>query len=180
MTMLTGIEILERMALNQIKIEPFDDRHVNPNSVNLTLHPELEMFGPWRQLHMKQDAEGQKITIDPVEGHLLLPGHLYLGRTNEYTETRDLIPILEGRSSSARLGICVHQTGGFGDVGFCGTWTLEITCVVPVRIFPNVAICQISYVEPVGDTSLVYKGKYQGQVDVVRSRLHTELNQPNV
>ncbi|MFR1945037.1 MAG: dCTP deaminase domain-containing protein [Faecalimonas umbilicata] len=46
--------------------------------------------------------------------------------------------MLEGRSSTGRLGLFIHVTAGFGDVGFAGYWTLEIFCVQPIRIYPNV------------------------------------------
>lgn len=63
----------------------------------------------------------------------------------EYTETHKFVPMLEGRSSVGRLGISIHSTAGFGDIGFCGYWTLEISCVQPVRIYSGVDICQIYY-----------------------------------
>ena len=81
----------------------------------------------------------------PEEGLILEPGVLYLGRTMEYTKTHKFVPMLEGRSSVGRLGISIHSTAGFGDIGFCGYWTLEISCVQPVRIYPGVEICQIYY-----------------------------------
>jgi dCTP deaminase len=40
--------------------------------------------------------------------------------------------MIEGRSSIGRLGLFVHVTAGFGDVGFCGYWTLEMFAVQPV------------------------------------------------
>ena len=46
--------------------------------------------------------------------------------------------MIEGRSSVGRLGLFVHVTAGFGDVGFCGYWTLEMFAVQPVRIYPGV------------------------------------------
>lgn len=95
-------------------------------------------------LDMKQEMKLhiQKI---PEEGYVLQPGVLYLARTMEYTETHKFVPMLEGRSSVGRLGISIHSTAGFGDIGFCGYWTLEISCVQPVRIYAGVEICQIYY-----------------------------------
>ena len=95
-------------------------------------------------LDMKRN---QHLVIEkiPKEGFILEPGVLYLARTMEYTETHKFVPMLEGRSSVGRLGISIHSTAGFGDIGFCGYWTLEISCVQPVRIYPGVEICQIYY-----------------------------------
>ena len=74
------------------------------------------------------------------EGFVLQPGVLYLGVTEEYTETHNAVPFLEGKSSIGRLGIDIHATAGKGDVGFCNTWTLEISCVHPVRVYPGMPI----------------------------------------
>ena len=52
--------------------------------------------------------------------------------------------MIEGRSSIGRLGLFVHVTAGFGDVGFCGYWTLEMFAVQPVRIFAGVASARSS------------------------------------
>ena len=59
--------------------------------------------------------------------------------------------MIEGRSSVGRLGLFVHVTAGFGDVGFCGFWTLEMFAVQPVRVYPGVPICQIFYHEIHGE-----------------------------
>ena len=95
-------------------------------------------------LDMKQNMRLVTQRI-PEEGFVLQPGILYLARTMEYTKTDKFVPMLEGRSSVGRLGISVHSTAGFGDIGFEGYWTLEISCVQPVRIYSGVEICQIYY-----------------------------------
>ena len=77
---------------------------------------------------MKKDNPIRKINI-PDDGLLLEPNKLYLGRTVEYTRTDKFIPMLEGRSSTGRLGLFIHVTAGFGDVGFAGYWTLEMFCI---------------------------------------------------
>lgn len=91
---------------------------------------------------------------------MLEPGRLYLGRTVEYTKTDGFVPMLEGRSSVGRLGVYIHVTAGFGDIGFSGYWTLEIQCVQPVRIYPGIEICQIYYHTIEGDYEKYGKGKY--------------------
>ena len=137
---LSGKEIINRQG-KDIVIDPFDENQVNPNSYNLRLHNELlEYDSPI--LDMKKENSGTKIII-PEEGLLLESNKLYLGRTIEYTETNNFIPMLEGRSSVGRLGLFVHITAGFGDVGFKGYWTLEIFCVQPVKIYSGIEICQI-------------------------------------
>ena len=165
---LTGPEIQKR--LNQdITITPFDQKLLNPNSYNLRLANELLVYTEM-PLDMKKDNPVEKLVIPP-EGLLLEPGKLYLGRTVEFTETRNLVPMLEGRSSIGRLGLYVHVTAGFGDVGFAGFWTLELHCVQPIRIYAGVSICQIFYHSVEGDIIEYKSGKYQGNQGVQSSRL---------
>ena len=115
--------------------------------------------------------------IIPEEGLLLESSKLYLGRTVEYTETHNLIPMLEGRSSVGRLGLFVHVTAGFGDVGFKGYWTLEIFCVQPIKIYPNIEICQIFYHSIDGDYTSYEGGKYQANQDIQTSMLHKDFEE---
>jgi len=109
----------------------------------------------------------------PEDGMILWPGILYLGRTVEVIGSSKFVPIVEGRSSVGRLGIHVHVTAGFCDIGFRGTITLEIHVVHPVRIYPNIPICQAYFLRPEGEIEL-YKGRYQDQVDPTPSRFGIE------
>ena len=170
--LLTGNEIKSRMG-KDIVIEPYDERRINPNSYNLRLHNELVVYDG-STLDMKKANKVSKIII-PEEGFVLQPGKLYLGRTIEYTATDNLAPMLEGRSSIGRLGISVHATAGVGDVGFKGTWTLEISCIQPVIIYPDIEICQIIYHTIEGDSSIKYHGKYLGQEAPKESSMYEEL-----
>lgn len=108
----------------------------------------------------------------PETGYVLRPGVLYIGRTVERTATEKYIPMLNGRSSGGRLGISIHVCAGFGDIGFDGTWTLEITVVEPVIIYPNVEIAQVSYFTPCGSIGRKYRGRYYGQTDATASRFY--------
>lgn len=175
--MLTGKEIIDRVNSGDIYIDGFDKTKVNPNSYNLTLSDKLKVYtlrkymdGTIIPLDMAKDNPTEDIYINS-NGIVLEPGILYLGSTNEYTACKNLIPCIDGRSSIARLGICVHVTAGFGDIGFRGKWTLEITVVHPVRIYANCEICQIYYEEPTGNTSIQYNGKYQNQKDTMASKM---------
>lgn len=169
---LSGKEILAHMG-QEIVIEPFDPEKINPNSYNLTLHNELLVYEN-DVLDMKKPNSTQKIHI-PEEGLLLEPGKLYLGRTKEYTRTDQYVPMLEGRSSIGRLGLFIHVTAGFGDIGFAGYWTLEIFCVQPVRIYPDVEICQIYYHTIEGEYNRYVSGKYQNNTGIQPSLLYRDF-----
>jgi dCTP deaminase len=63
----------------------------------------------------------------------------------------------------------VHVTAGFCDLGFRGTITLEIHVIHPIRVYPNIPICQAYFLKPQGVIEL-YNGRYSGQVDPTPSR----------
>jgi dCTP deaminase len=157
-----------------IIIEPFAQANLNPNSYNLTLHNELLVYEEV-VLDMRRPNRVRRIIIPP-HGLTLQPNQLYLGRTVERTETHNLVPMIEGRSSIGRLGLFVHVTAGFGDVGFCGYWTLEMFAVQPVRIYPGVGICQIFYHDIRGPI-VEYSAKYQHNTDIQPSLLYKEFPQ---
>jgi dCTP deaminase len=77
----------------------------------------------------------------------------------EYTETHQHVPFLEGKSSTGRLGIDIHATAGKGDVGFSNTWTLEISCTQPVKIYQGMPIGQLIYFVVEGDIETTYETK---------------------
>lgn len=170
---LSGDEIQRRQGTD-IVIDPFDPARLNPNSYNLTLHDEVLVYEEI-VLDMRKPNRVERITIPP-EGLILNPNQLYLGRTCERTETHNLVPMIEGRSSIGRLGLFVHVTAGFGDVGFCGYWTLEMFAVQPVKIYPGVPICQIFYHQIHGDITEYKSNKYQHNRDIQPSMLFKELN----
>lgn len=169
---LSGKEIQKRLG-KDIFIEPFNPDQLNPNSYNLRLHDQLLVYEE-KVLNMKKENRARMITI-PEEGLMLEPNRLYLGRTREYTRTENLVPMLEGRSSIGRLGLFIHVTAGFGDVGFAGYWTLEIYCIQPVIIYPDVEICQIYYHTIEGDFEKYSSGKYQNNTGIQPSLLYKDF-----
>lgn len=232
--MLSGLEIKRQIELGNIKIEPFNEKQLNPNSYNIKLGNHLKIYettkyGPeyisqlvtekleplWnefnlqygdlssqelydasyngvrddfikeledkrslytkeivRQIALDPKKDNKVIDIEiPEEGFILMPGILYLGTTEEYTETYGFIPNIDGRSTTGRLGIEIHRTAGFGDNGFCGKWTLEITVTHPVIVYTGMEIGQLYYEVIDGDDSMKYHGKYQNQNDVEQARV---------
>ena len=167
--LLTHPDILKAIAAGQIVIDPFDPARLGPNSYDLRIADELVTYQEV-VLDVRRPPKIQRQQIGP-EGFLLKPGTLYLARTVEYTETHGLIPFIDGRSSTGRLGLSIHVTAGRGDLGFCGRWTLELHVVEPLRIYSDTPICQIYYMQASDPTGPTYAGKYQNSRDVVPSRL---------
>lgn len=169
---LTGNEIIKRLN-KDIFIEPFDIARVNPNSYNLSLANELLVYTN-EILDPKVKNDTKAITI-PEEGYVLEPGKVYLARTNEYTKTFNLVPMLIGRSSLGRLGLAVHVTSGFGDVGFCGYWTMQLVPVQKIKVYPDMKICQIFYHTVCGDTEEYSSDKYQNSKKIMSSQIYKEF-----
>lgn len=159
---LTARQIVEEVQHGNILIKPFLEKRVGANSYDVSLARNLLRVTS-SVLDLKKPYATELIEI-PDEGYVLEPGEFYLGVTDEWTYTHKFVPILEGRSTAARYNLVIHQTAGFGDIGFGGHWTLEITVTKPTRIYPHVRIGQI-YFEPITDTSpnYTYQGKYKNE-----------------
>lgn len=169
---LSGDEIQRRFG-DQILLDPFDPKRINPNSYDLSLHHELLVYEEV-VLDAAMPNRYRRIEI-PAEGITLQPNMLYLGRTVEHTETHNLVPVLQGRSSFGRLGLYVNPGGSLGHSGYCGTWTLEMHCVQPVRIYAGMQICQIYYMELSGHCNAYCSDKYQHSRDIQPSLIYREL-----
>jgi len=195
--MLTKAAILDNLHNENIRITPFDPKLLNPNSYNVRLGPELLVYRvayskwyhrlAWKRfptiashlgfpkphLDVREENDTEMVKI-PKEGLVIEPGFLYLGRTVERTYCKKHVPLYEGRSSTARLGLESHICGGFGDVGFDGTWTLEIRCTHPIRIYAGMEIGQIAFMQSKGEVvpygSAEFRSRYQGQLEVTPSK----------
>jgi dCTP deaminase len=149
--------ILEAIEKGSIVIDPYNEACLGTNSYDVHLSKYLAVYEA-RELDAKKHNKIVEIII-PEEGIVLQPGTLYLGATVEYTETHEHVPFLEGKSSVGRLGIDIHATAGKGDVGFCNNWTLEISCVQPVRVYAGMPIGQLIYFKVDGEIRNMYNKK---------------------
>lgn len=154
---LSDKKILRAIEAGSIVIEPFRRECLGTNSYDVHLGKYLAVYKD-EILDAKKHNKIDEIVI-PKEGYVIRPGILYLGVTEEYTETHNSVPFLEGKSSIGRLGIDIHATAGKGDVGFCNKWTLEISCIHPVRIYAEMPIGQLIYFNVDGDIENYYNKK---------------------
>jgi len=154
---LSDKRILKEIDKGTIIIEPFKRESLGTNSYDVHLGKYLATYKS-RVLDAKQHNEIEHFEI-PKDGFVLHPGTLYLGVTLEYTETHGHVPFLEGKSSTGRLGIDIHATAGKGDVGFCNTWTLEISAAQPVKIYAGMPIGQLIYFVVEGNIETMYNTK---------------------
>ena len=139
---LTDKTINDEISEGNIVIEPFNPENLGTNSYDLTLSNTLVLYTE-RVLDVRKKNPSTPIII-PDEGIILQPGIVYLASTVEYTETLKHVPIIQGKSSLGRLGLAVHVTAGFGDVGFKGHWTLELLTVQPLKIYAGMKIAQLT------------------------------------
>ncbi|MGW6913304.1 dCTP deaminase [Kitasatospora sp. NPDC054939] len=164
---LTGPEIIESARDGRISISPFNRDQVNPNSYNVCLGETLvtytdEVIDAYR-------PNSTDVTKMDADGFVLRPDELYLGHTVEEVGSDAFVPLLFGRSSVGRLGLFVEITAPIGDIGFHGQWTLMLSPVRPLRVYPGMKIGQIMFFDTLGDIE-PYSGKYQGAVGPQESR----------
>lgn len=154
---LTGPEIQRQVELGKIQISPFRPEQVNPASYDLRLGDEFLMYAA-KFLDAKKDNPTipGKILDD---GFWLHPGRLYLMHTIEVIGTRDFVIVIDGKSSIGRLGITVHLTAGYGDPGFFGQYTLEVSVIHPVRVYAGMRFCQARFHTVQGELAQ-YNGNY--------------------
>lgn len=187
--MLADSLILENLKNGNIIIEGFKIEHLNPNSVDLTLAPELKSYiRPTIKCHINKAPEwvvrtGQchfhdetmieyEIPIDPrkenlthsfitpEEGFVLVPGEVYLYACNERIGVKPgYAAKVEGKSSLGRLGLKIHLTAGYIDSGFEGSLVLELETSRPFIVYPNMKICQIEFHKVEGEVLEPYGAK---------------------
>ncbi len=165
---LSDTRIREELKAGRLVIRPFRDESLGTNSYDVHLGPWLSVY-TGGGLDARKPNPVREFRIPP-EGHVLLPGQLYLGITQEYTETHGYVPFLEGKSSVGRLGIDIHSTAGKGDEGFCNYWTLEMSVKLPVRIYAGMPIGQLIYFEISGAVARSYSEKKSAKYRAVSNR----------
>jgi len=165
---LSDKKIRQSIEDGTIVIEPFIPDCLGTNSYDVHLSKYLAVYKN-RVLDAKKHNSIEELII-PDEGFIIAPGTLYLGATIEYTETHNSVPFLEGKSSVGRLGIDIHATAGKGDVGFCNNWTLEISCIQPVRIYSGMPIGQLIYFAVEGDIQNYYNKKENAKYNKVSNK----------
>ncbi len=154
---LSDTKILAEMRRGRIVIRPFRRAGLGTNSYDVHLGPYLAVYTEGA-LDARADNPVEEFRI-PEGGVVLVPGQLYLGVTEEYTETHGFVPFLEGKSSVGRLGIDIHSTAGKGDEGFCNYWTLEMSVKLPVRVYAGMPVGQLIYFEISGPVARSYGNK---------------------
>jgi dCTP deaminase len=163
MSILSGAAIEAAVRDGKIIIEGFDPKHLNPASYDLTLGATVGVYEDGL-LDSKRENAYSTNGYDTEWGIALRPGRLYLMHTVEHIGSKTLVSVIDGKSSIGRLGICVHLTAGYGDPGFFGQYTLEVTCVREVIVYPGMRFAQVRFhtMELGGLEPTQYEGNYVG------------------
>jgi dCTP deaminase len=163
---LTGSEIIQQVKLKRITIDPFHETSVNPNSYNFSLGRSLKFYD---EAVLDPRRPNRVISVDMDEaGFVLRPDRIYLGHTSEVMGSEHYVPIIKGRSSTARMGLFIHVTADLIDIGSINQWTLQLHAVEPIKIYPGMLIGQVTFWCPKGHI-VPYSGKYFGSRGPVES-----------
>ena len=171
---LSGNEIIKQVNAGRITISPFIQELVNPNSYNYRLGTRLIEITD--SIIDPRKVSEYRVVDFTDEGYILQPGKLYLGSTLEKFGSKDFVTSLIGRSSVGRLGLFLQITADLGQLGAVHHWTLELTVVQPLRIYPGMRIGQISFWSVKGGTGMQYEGKYGTHNDPHHSMIHEEFS----
>lgn len=159
--MLVDWQIKKKVSEEQFKIVHFNPENVNPNSYDVCLSRHILIYED-KVIDPSKEPNYKRILMPLNKKYLLKKGKFYLGSTLEEISSPGYLQTLHGKSSVGRLGLFVHTVAGFGDIGFEGTWTLELVPMVDVYVIPGMRIAQISF-ELAGNPQTKYKGSYQNQ-----------------
>jgi len=147
------------------------DLHVNPNSVDVTLGKSVleQLSDDWVDPERPESVRHCPVPLTETGHFYFLKGHSYLGYAAERFDTGciGVAPIIEGRSTLGRLFLSIHSTAGFGDVGFKGNFTLELSYSGPsagIRLRPGHRIAQIAF-HVVREWEDTYRGAYSSEHD---------------
>ncbi len=169
---LTGNKITEEVLNGKIVIEPFDPAAVTTNSYDLTLGDKLVMYTD-EVLDPKKEPHTRTFEI-PAEGYEMKRGEFLLGCSNEFVGSDFYVPIVHAKSSIARLGLFIHITSGLFDIGCKCNVTFHLYATMPVRLYKNMPIAQITFWKTAGEIRL-YHGKYQNDKGPVASRIYKDF-----
>lgn len=133
--LLVDWQIEDAINSKQIGIDPFNEKLIQPNSLDIRLGNTFAEYMSANDNDKEYlidtgnpDRIAQGTVFHNVSDYIDLQPHQFmLGETLEtVTLPNNIAAQIEGKSSIARLGITLHQTGGWIDAGFSGTITLEI------------------------------------------------------
>ncbi len=172
---LSDSSIKELIKKKELIIEPFEEENIQASSIDLRLGDEVIIYEDDFIDIKREDVKVRKIKVD--DSFVIEPKAFVLATTIEYIKLPNYITaFVEGRSSLGRLGLFI-ENAGWVDAGFEGQITLELynSNSSPIKLYPNMRICQIVLAKLDKPAQNPYRGKYQGQKGVVGSRIYKDF-----
>lgn len=188
--MWSDYDIKRGLEYNDIKIEPFDPASIQPASVDLRLGTVFFWFKDEGRhgsiIDPRKSVSNLMTKFDCKSNHeyiVLESGQFMLGSTKErITLANNVVSRIEGKSSLGRLGLTVHSTAGFIDPGNKDlSLTLELfnQSPLPIRLYPGMWICQLSFQWTDNPCDVPYgekrNSRYYGDHEPVPSRINENL-----
>jgi len=193
--LLSDVDIRREIKKRHIIIEPFNERRVEPNGYDISVGPvyyqfnnDLDGFFPFleesvKKAYMRCEAKEETLYVDGkvVRGRFIrLPPHGFVvASTAERVGTRhDIVASIRCRSSLARTGIDIVRGAGWGDVGFSGVWTIEITnhLRIPYYLPVGLRVGQMVFMRTESPAEKPYDGKYAGNREPALPRLYKDCD----
>lgn len=169
-------DIRKAMADGYITIDPFDEKYMQPASIDLHLDRHFLVFDAKRNyvIDPKKPMDDMMEAVDITDDKpfVLHPGEFALGMIYETTGVSNgYVGRLEGKSSVGRLGLLIHVTAGFLDPGNTLKMTLELhnTATMPVLLYYKMPIAQMAFEKMSGECDVPYgsnstNSKYLGDM----------------
>ncbi|MFA5878303.1 MAG: hypothetical protein WC845_02980 [Candidatus Staskawiczbacteria bacterium] len=186
--------ILHHHARGNIFIHPFNPRNLQTTSYDVRLGESFfqeQLFGTslrrpfnpfcpadieryWGKPQVAVKASDWVVANGPLENIkpedriiILGPSETILAHTDEFIGGRNCVTTeMRARSSMGRIGITVCKCAGWGDLGFCNRWTMEMTNHLrdtSVVLVVGMRVAQIAFyqVDPVACSYADAGGQYQ-------------------
>ena len=171
--------IKDLLTKGDLVIDPITENSIQPASVDCRIGSHYLVIDDTQIesgiLSFDKEIKYREINNDTV----IIPPHSFLlATTMEYIKVPNgYTAFVEGRSSIGRMGLFI-QNAGWVDSGFEGRITLELYNAnsLPIRLDAGRRVCQLVFCKMDQQAETPYKGKYQGQLISVGSRIYKDHN----
>jgi len=158
-------------------VSPLGPHAIQPASIDCRLGDHYLVIDEEKNaglIHFDQEVFYKEV----VDEKLIVPPHGFvLATTMEYIKLPNgITAFVEGRSSVGRMGLFI-QNAGWVDSGFEGRITLELYNAnsIPIQLQSGRRLCQLVFCKMDQKSETPYKGKYQGQLQSVGSRINQDF-----
>jgi len=156
-------ELIRRIEHGDIIVS--DGAQIAPNSIDLRLSRHVWRLRGWYKYDGRIVPLYKYIHAGVNQYFKFKPGLLYICATEQICGSRPgsgLVPVMYGRSSTARMGLQIHAAG-LGEEGFLNRWAMEVITTSPsaggAYWYFDEPICQITFDTAAGEG--VYNGQYK-------------------